>query len=148
MEKMTFSVHIHASREKIWSILFEDASYRKWTAVFTEGSHAIADNWQQGAKVQFLDAEKNGILSSIVESKPGERLAIRHLGEIRNGVEDTSSKNALRWSGITEDYVLTATGNSVDLTVKMEGPIPGEFTDYFLKVWPKALRKVKELAEE
>lgn len=145
---MNFSVSINAPKEKVWDILWSDASYRKWAAAFTEGSHAVTDNWKQGSKVLFLDGKARGMVSTIIENKPNQYMSFTHLGEVKDGIEDTTSESAKQWSGATENYTLAETGNGIDLTVEMEGAIPGEFKDYILNTWPKALEKVKELAEE
>ena len=67
MENMNFSVDINASKEKVWDALWEDASYRKWTSAFMEGSYAVTDNWKQGTKVLFLDPKGSGMVSMVAE---------------------------------------------------------------------------------
>jgi uncharacterized protein YndB with AHSA1/START domain len=71
MEKMNFSIDINAPREKVWKTLWEDASYRKWTRVFIEGSHAVTD-WQEGSKVLFLDGKGEGMVSKVQTNRPNE----------------------------------------------------------------------------
>ena len=148
MEKMDFAISINASKEKVWDTLWDDTSYRKWAAAFMEGSYAVTDNWKQGTKVLFLGPGSSGMVSRVAENRPNEYMAFEHLGEMKDGVEDTSSESAKQWSGATENYTLIETTNGTDLKVEMQGNIPGEFKDYFLNTWPKALDKVKELAEE
>ena len=46
MEKMNFSIDINAPKEKVWNVLWDDDSYRKWTSAFAEGSYAKTDNWK------------------------------------------------------------------------------------------------------
>ena len=60
MEKMIFTQQINAPKEKVWNILWEDASYRKWTTPFCEGSYAVNDNWKEGSKVLFLSPGGDG----------------------------------------------------------------------------------------
>ena len=148
MEKMNFSISINAPKEKVWNTLWEDESYRKWTSAFIEGSHAVTDNWKKGTKVLFLDPKGSGMVSMVAENKPNEYMSFKHLGEVKDGVEDTTSEQAKQWSGATEDYTLTTTNNGTDLKVEMEGNIGDDFKEYFLKAWPEALEKVKKLAEE
>ena len=50
MERKEFTIDINAPREKVWDVLWQDDSYRKWTSVFSEGSHAETD-WKKGSKV-------------------------------------------------------------------------------------------------
>ena len=144
MERKSFSISINASREKIWDVLWSDGSYRKWTSVFAEGSRAETD-WKKGSKVLFLDGKGEGMVSKIVENIPNEYLSIEHLGEIKNGIEDTTSEKVKQWAGAMENYTLKEIKGKTELNVDMD--IAEEYKDYFLTTWPKALEKIKELAE-
>jgi uncharacterized protein YndB with AHSA1/START domain len=148
MEKMNFSISVNAPKEKVWNALWEDASYREWTSAFAEGSYAVTDNWKKGTKVLFLDPKGSGMVSTVAENKPTEYMSFKHLGEVKDGVEDTTSEQAKQWSGAMENYTLIETANGTDLKIEMEGDISKDFKEYFLKVWPEALEKVKKLAEE
>lgn len=148
MEKLHFAIHINAPKEKVWSALWEDASYRNWTSAFMEGSHAITDNWKQGTKVLFLDPERNGMVSVVAENRPNEYMSFLHQGEVREGVEDTHSEQVKQWQGSSENYTLTPAEDGTDLNVEMQGNISAGFKDYFQKVWPVALEKLKSLAEK
>ena len=144
METKEFKISINAPKEKVWDTLWSDSSYRAWTSVFAEGSHAETD-WRKGSKVLFLDGKGSGMVSVIAENIPNEFMSIKHLGEVKDGIEDTASDKVSQWSGATENYSLNTINGKTELTVDME--ITDEFMDYFLKTWPKALDKVKELAE-
>lgn len=47
MEKLNFSIKINAPREKVYKMMLEDESYRKWTEAFYPGSYAETD-WKKG----------------------------------------------------------------------------------------------------
>jgi len=143
---MKFEISINAPKEKVWNALWEDANYRKWASVFSEGSHTVTD-WKQGSKVLFLDGKGSGMISRVEENRHNEYMSFRHLGEIKNGVEDTTSKSAKQWADATESYTLTETPNGTNLTIDMEANMPTEFETYFLSTWPKALDKLKVIAE-
>jgi uncharacterized protein YndB with AHSA1/START domain len=145
MEKVNFSTCINASREKIWQVLWNDSSYPNWTSVFTEGSHAITDNWKEGTRVLFLDPKKNGMVSMVASNRPNEFMSFRHLGEVKDGVEDTSSEKVKEWSGAMENYFLKEKDGNTELRIEMD--VTEDFKDYFTGTWPKALLKIKELAE-
>ena len=147
MEKMHFNLHINAPKEKVWSTLWDDASYRAWTSAFMEGSYAVTDNWKQGTKVLFLDPKGSGMVSMVAENRPYEYMSFLHQGEVKDGVEDTTSDEAKQWQGATENYTLEESANGTDLTVDMQGNISGGFKEYFEKTWPIALGKLKALAE-
>jgi len=144
MEKINFKTVINASPEKIWKVLWDDTTYRKWTSAFSEGSYAETD-WKEGSKVLFLDGKGQGMVSRIAENRPNEYMSIEHLGEVKNGVEDTSSDRVKEWAGAHENYTLKKVNGKTELSVDMD--ITEEFKEMFSQMWPKALDNVKKLAE-
>lgn len=145
MEKQEFRISIDAPREKIWNILWGEATYPVWTSAFAEGSRAETD-WKKGSRAIFHDGKNNGMISSIADNRPNEYMSIKHLGTIKNGVEDMDSEETKQWAGALENYTLKNNQGKTELIVDMD--ISGQYKDYFLKTWPKALDKVKELAEK
>jgi hypothetical protein len=111
-----------------------------------EGSYAKTDNWKEGTKVLFLDPKGSGMVSMVASNKPNQFMSFKHLGEVKEGIEDTTSEKVQQWNGATENYTLDEAGGKTTLTVDMD--ITEEYKDYFVKVWPHALDKVKELAEK
>ncbi|MNC97967.1 hypothetical protein D3C83_157980 [compost metagenome] len=73
-------------------------------------------------------------------------MSFRHLGEIKNGVEDTTSDAVKTWSGSMENYTLKEINGKTELSIDMD--IADEFKEMFSKMWPNALANVKRLAEE
>jgi L-rhamnose mutarotase len=146
MEKLNYSKQINATKEKVWEVLWNDESYREWTSVFAEGSHAQTDNWKEGTKVLFLDPNGSGMVSFVAKNIPNEFMSFKHLGEVKNGVEDTSSERVKAWSGSLENYTLKSENGGTKLEVEMD--IAEEYKEMFEKIWPKALDKVKTLAEK
>ena len=145
-EKMEFAIDINAPKEKVWNTLWEDATYQEWTAPFAAGSKAITD-WQQGSKVLFVDDKNSGMVSTIVENKPTEYMSIKHLGIVKNGVEDMDSPESREWSGGLENYTLKNVDGKTHLEVEMSaGAIPEQMLEYFNNTWPRALDKLKEIA--
>ena len=144
MEKHEFKTSIDAPREKVWNILWGDDSYSKWTSVFSEGSRAETD-WKEGSKVLFLDGKGSGMVSTVAANKPNEFMSFKHLGTVKDGVEDMDSEQTKEWSGAVENYTLKTVNGKTELIVAMD--MTDEFKDYFLQTFPKALEKVKELAE-
>ena len=145
MERKEFTIDINAPREKVWDVLWQDDSYRKWTSVFSEGSHAETD-WKKGSKVLFLDGKGSGMIAKIAENIPNEYMSIQHLGMLNDGVEDFESAKVKEWAGALENYTLENKEGKTPLVVDMD--IAEEYKDYFANTWPKALDKVKELAEK
>ena len=64
METLHFTTEINATTTKVWQVLWDDVTYRKWASTFCEGSYAVS-NWNEGDGVHFLDSTGNGIYSII-----------------------------------------------------------------------------------
>ncbi len=145
MNRQQFKTTISAPREKIWRILWDDATYRQWTSAFSETSYAVTD-WKKGSKVLFLDGRGMGMVSRIEENIPNEYMSIEHLGEVKDGVEDTTSDRVKQWAGAHENYTLKDINGATELTVDID--LTDEFAEMFREIWPKALAKLKVLAEK
>lgn len=144
MEKLNFNIQIDAAPEKVWNILWADDTYRKWTSAFSEGSYAETD-WKQGSKILFLDGNGSGMVSRVAVNWPNEYMSIEHLGEVRDGVEDTTSERVKAWAGSHENYTLRKVNGKTELIIDMD--ITPEFKEMFEKIWPVALENVKRLSE-
>ena len=145
MEKLKFKITIDASREKVWDVLWNDATYPIWTEPFSPGSTAETD-WKEGSKILFLDASDRGMVSRVKENRPNEYMGIEHLGYYNKGVEDFDSPEVKSWSGSTENYTLKTVEGKTELSI--DSDITPEHREMFERIWPKALDKVKELAEK
>ncbi len=137
MKKLTFSTHINASKTQVWNALWDDANYRQWTAAFHEGSRAESD-WQEGSKILFTDGSGSGMVSRIARLIPYEFMSFEHLGEMKDGVEDTDSAAAKGWSGAFENYTLREQDGGIELNVELD--VDNSFADMFLGIFPKASR--------
>ncbi|RZK40785.1 MAG: SRPBCC domain-containing protein [Pedobacter sp.] len=147
---MEFNIEINASRERVWDILLGEKTYPQWTSVFSEGSNVITD-WQKGSKAIFTDGGSQGMVAKIAENVPNEYLSIEHLGMYDNGVEDYDSDEVKEWAGTKENYTLTDLGGKTNLHIYMDTQDTDDgkkMVEMFSEIWPKALQKVKALAEE
>ena len=91
------------------------------------------------------------MVSRIAENVPNEFMSIEHLGMYDNGVEDYESEQVKMWAGAKENYTLTDVDGKTHLDVYMqmdESEENKKMIDMFADMWPKALAKVKELAEK
>ena len=127
-------------KKKVWETLWNDNTYRQWTSVFSEGSYAESD-WNEGSKILFLSPKGEGMFSVIDKKIPNEQMTFRHLGEIRNGVEEPKE-----WANALESYHLKENNGKTELTVALD--ITDEFAQHFNDIFPKALNVVKEIAEK
>lgn len=147
MQKINFSIFIDASREKVWDTMLSKETYKKWTSVFNPTSTFKGD-WSKGSKMIFTDKDENnedGMVSRIVENIPYEYLSIEHLGIIQNGIEDTTSEQALKWAPAYENYTLNEKDGGTELLIEQD--IDENEKETFEKMWPEALETIKKLSE-
>ena len=145
MEKAEYKTKINTSPEKTWNILWDDETYRKWTSVFSEGSFMESD-WKVGGRTLFLDGKGNGMVSTIDAIEPNKFMSFKHLGMIKDGVEDYDSEDVKKWSGSNENYILKSIGDETELLIELD--LDDEYKDYFGETWTKAFEIIKSLAEK
>jgi len=153
MKKLHFSIEINAPREKVWDTMLADEMYRQWTTAFNPGPYYKGD-WSKGSKILFLgpdpqnpqSGKEGGMVSRIAENKPYEFISIEHLGIINDGKEDTTSEEAKKWTPAFENYTFKEVNGSTEVLVDMD--IAEEMREEFSEMWPKALEKLKALAEK
>jgi Activator of Hsp90 ATPase homolog 1-like protein len=139
MEKLKFNILINAPKQKVWNVLWDDKTYREWTAAFTEGSYAKSD-WQEGGRIEFLDGKGAGMFSVIEKKIDNAQMTFKHLGEIKDGKDVLSS-----WGEARESYYLTDNNGQTELNVELDSV--AEYEDYFKGVFPKALANIKRISE-
>lgn len=145
METLEFKIRIKAPVEKVWSVLWNDETYKKWTGAFCEGSYAVSD-WNEGDKIHFMSPGGEG-MNSIIEKKiPNEYMAFKHIGEIKDFKELPIEDETKKWSGAMETYRLTSDDEFTDLVAQVD--IVEKYIDYFKEAFPKGLETVKELSEK
>ncbi len=142
--RMTFSTTINAPVDRVWRTMLEDATYREWTSVFAEGS-AYEGSWEPGAKIRFTAPGGDGMVAEIAEHRPREYVSIRHLGMMQGGQEDTTSAAVRSWAPIYENYRFREVPGGTEVVVEMDS-LPA-FDQQMRELWPKALARLKEVAE-
>jgi len=147
MHRLSFRIEIDAPRSKVWSTMLDDATYREWTAEFSPGSHYVGD-WSEGTRILFLAPGENGdggIVSRVRTNRLNEYVELEHVGVVEAGREDTTSDGAREWAGAHESYTFTDSGEKTELVVKVD--TTDEYVEMFGDVWPRALDRLKVLAE-
>ncbi len=148
MRKYTGSVTIHAPAKAVWDTVIGEETYPRWTAEFAEGSR-VEGEWREGAQLRFVapseDGSMEGMVSRVAELRPYEFISIEHLGVIKGGVEDTTSEEVRDWAHAHEDYTFTEADGATEFMVEMDST--DELIEYFEETWPKALDRLRELAE-
>jgi uncharacterized protein YndB with AHSA1/START domain len=149
MQKLHFSIIIDAPKEKVWNTMLDEKTYQSWTDAFMPGSHYVGD-WSEGSRMLFLAPDKTGKMSGMVsrvrEISPPEHVSVEHIGIVQEGKEDTSSEAVKSWAGTHEDYTLKDIRGKTEVLVDMDSD--DENREMFQNVWPKALKKLKDLVEQ
>lgn len=150
MQKIHFSIHINAPREKVWNTMLGEDSYREWSQAFSPGSY-YKGGWEEGSKILFLGPNpdgsgEGGMVSRIKENRLHEFISIEHLGTVSNGIEDTTSEDAHKWAQSNENYTFIDKDGGTEVSVDMD--TLDEYKTMFEEMWPKALQALKELAEK
>jgi Thioesterase-like superfamily len=143
-KKVHFTTEIAAPPSKVYELLTSDASYREWTAAFCQGSY-YEGSWQPGERIRFLSPSGGGVVAQVAENRPQEFISLKHLGIIKDGVEDTESEAVRAWAPAYENYRLTATSTGTILTVDQD--VTAEHVGAMLQTWPKALALLKAICE-
>jgi hypothetical protein len=98
---------------------------------------------EEGNEVQFISAADGYGVTSLVEKLvPHEYLLLRHRADTQ---DDGKRERDDEWTGGEESYSLAETDGTTTLSVAFG--VPAELEDYFTVNYPKALEKVKVLAE-
>jgi hypothetical protein len=144
VQKLNFTIDIQASKEKVWQTLWNDETYRQWTTAFCDGSYAVTD-WKEGSKVHFLDPNGQGMYSLIEKVIGNEFISFKHLGALKDKIEQPIDEAAKQWSGCYENYSLTESDGITTLSVEVDSV--EQYLDFFNEKFPAALQNVKELSE-
>lgn len=150
MKKLHFSQKINASAEKVWKTMLEPETYKQWTDVFSPGSY-YKGSWEKGSKILFMGpnpetGKEGGMVSRIADNKPYELISIEHIGIMNEGVEDTTSDEAIKWTPAFENYSFKEENGVTEVLVDTDSA--DEMVSEFEKMWPEALAKLKEIAEK
>ena len=143
MSTIQFSIGINASKEKVWTILWEDTTFRDWASIIDEGTYMVGE-MKEGNKVQFISSVSGyGVTSLIEKLNPNEFILFKHSADTKESGEQEREKE---WTGGTESYSLTEKNGVTTLIVKTD--VPQEQEETFNTRFPKALECVKTLAEK
>ena len=144
MKQLVFTTFVAAPRETVWDRMLAPATYEAWTAAFCEGSR-YEGSWDEGARIRFVGPDGSGMVSTIAVSRHPELLSIRHLGMVKDGVEDTTSEAVKGWAGALETYAFSVSGTGTELRVELD--VTPDLESFMNETWPKALERLKEICE-
>lgn len=140
---MHYSIEINTKKEKVWDTLWQDETFRRWASVIDPETYMIGE-LKEGNEVQFISvANGYGVTSLVEKVTPGKFLLLRHQADTQETGEQEREKE---WTGGEESYTLTEKDGITTLVVAFD--VPTELEEYFTVNYPKALKLVKELAEQ
>lgn len=151
MQKLIFKIEINAPAQKVYEMMLglnTKETYEKWTAIFNPTS-TYEGSWEEGSNMRFVGTDdkgkKGGMLAEIVENKPANFVSIRNYGILDGDNEVTEGKEVDKWTGGHENYYFKENNGTTVLTVELD--TIDDYADYFNETYPKALDKLKEIAE-
>ncbi|SIP86219.1 Activator of Hsp90 ATPase homolog 1-like protein [Chryseobacterium sp. RU37D] len=145
METLSYEKIIDAPKQKVWDVLWGAETYGEWTKFFSPGSQMKSD-WKVEGKTYFLNAEGEGMVSTIDNIDEPNQIIFKHLGMVdKDGNEDTRSKEVMEWSGCFEKYILI----DFDGKTKLHAEVQTEksWEEQINKGFIQGLEVVKKLAE-
>ena len=139
---MQFSIEIHAPKEMVWDTLWQDETFREWASIIDPGTYMVGE-LKEGNEVQYISAENGYGVTSLVEKLvAGEFVLLRHSSDTQDIGKRERTKE---WTGGEESYALAEKDGITTLTVAFD--VPTKMEAYFQVHYPKALERVKVLAE-
>ena len=140
MKKLQFSIEIKATKEKVWNTLWDDNTFRDWANNIDEGMYMIGI-MEEGNEVQFMSPTGYGVTSLIKKLVKNQFVSFRHMADTKD-----SGLREKEWTGGEESYSLKECDGITTLTVALD--TPPEQVENFNNSLPKALKRIKELAEK
>lgn len=141
MKEMQFSIEINASRERVWDTLWQDETLREWAGIIDAGTYMVGD-LKEGNEIQFISGNGYGVTTLVEKLVANEFLLLRHQADTQDSGKQEREK---QWTGGEESYSLAEKNGTTTLTVAFD--VPTELEEYFKINYPKALERVKVLAE-
>jgi uncharacterized protein YndB with AHSA1/START domain len=148
MEKLQFKIDIKADVDKVFNTMLGQDTFKQWTAVFNPSS-SLEGDWRKGSKMRFIGVnkkgKKEGLVGEVKENIPNKFVSVQYIGLLDGENEITAGPEVDGWVGSYENYAFDKKDGTTTVTVDLD--VTYEFIDYFNKTYPKALDKLKEIAE-
>ena len=143
MREIQFSIEINASKEKVWTTLWEDTTFRDWANIIDEGTY-MKGVMKEGNEIEFISSVNGyGVTSLIEKLNPNKFVLLRHGADTKDSGQQEREKE---WTGGTESHSLTEENGVTTLIVKFDVPL--ELEETFNIRFPRALERIKTLAEK
>lgn len=151
MIKMTYATTVHKDAQFVYRKMLgldDVADYKGWTSIFNPTS-TYRGSWEKGSAIQFIgvdaDGKEGGMVSEIAANDPARFVSIRHLGILKDGKEILDGPEVEGWAGCMENYSFEESEGRTKVTVEVD--VNEDYIDYFNDKYPRALEKLKDIAE-
>lgn len=147
MKKLQFEKQINAPAQRVWDVMWSEETYADWTKHFSPGSKMFVDEWKEGSKIKFVDAdEKMGMINTITKLNEPHELLFSAKGFVQDGAEDYESEEVKKVIGAQEGYEL----NEVDGVTTLKGFVEttSEYEEHMRNGFEKGFDEVKKLVEK
>ena len=154
MRKLHYEIDIKAPAQRVWEVMIGKETFADWSDFFNPGGGSYYEgSWEQGSEIRFIGPDEQGklygMISRVAESRPYEFISLEMVGEIADGEDDRTSERVKQWAGSHENYRFSEQDGVTHLTIDFETDHPDEaMLKSFEEAWPKALQRLKELAEK
>ncbi len=149
MLKQRYMITINAPKDKVWKTMLDEATFREWASAFNPGTY-FEGSWEKGREIRFLGPDPEtgklaGMVSRIHDHRPQEFVSIEHVGFIEDGKVDTTSELVKQWAPAYENYTFRESKGGTEVLVDID--VLEDYLSFYEDAWPKALQKLKALAE-
>jgi hypothetical protein len=151
MIKMIYTTTVGKDAQSVYRKMLgldDVADYKGWTSIFNPTS-TYRGSWEKGAAIQFIgvdgEGKEGGMVSEIAANEPARFVSIRHLGILKDGKEILDGPEVEGWAGCMENYSFEESEGVTTVTVEVD--VNEQYIDYFNDNYPKALERLKEIAE-
>lgn len=148
MERLQFKIEINAAASQVYNAMLARETYKQWTAEFNPTSD-FEGSWEKGSTILFIgvsqEGKKGGMVAKIKENVPNSFVSIQHIGILDGDKQITEGPMVEGWAGATENYTFTEENGITNVTVDVDAN--EEYIAFFKETWPKALNKLRQIAE-
>ncbi|MBM3427640.1 MAG: SRPBCC domain-containing protein [Bacteroidetes bacterium] len=140
MNRLKFSIDIHAPQNLVWSIMWSKETFEKWMLPMGEG-HYYESALFQGGNVRWLTPSGDGMFGKVKELIPEEKIVFEHHGWVLKGI------NCLDDPFLSEEKFILSSKEKVT-RVELEVDTFDEYVDLMKEKYPQVLVALKEIAEQ
>jgi len=142
MKEFQYTIQINATKERVWTTLWDDLTFRDWANIIDEGTY-MKGEMIEGNRIQYISSVNGyGVTSLIEKLIPNVFIQLRHCADTK---ESGAQEREKEWTGGTESYSLVEKNGVTTLIFITD--FPEELEEILSVSFPKALERVRTLAE-